>query len=51
MSHDSVQYGVAEEFQSLVVDGLSFFPVHDAFVHQRLFVEVYVFWVEAQDLV
>ena len=36
VTHDSIQNGIAEKLQSLVVDRLSFLvAVHDALVHER----------------
>ena len=52
VAYSSVEDGVAQEFQSLVVDGFAFFvSVHDTFVHQCHFVIADVVGIYTDDMV
>ena len=50
MSYDSIQYGITEEFQTLVVDGPSLLLPSDAFMHQRLLIILDIARIESDDL-
>ena len=50
VANGSVEHGIAEELQSLVVHGLALrIALVHALVHQREFVIANVVWVEAYD--
>ena len=52
VSYRSVEDGVAQELQSLVVDGFAFFvSVHDTLVHQRQFIIADVAGIYTDDMV
>jgi hypothetical protein len=51
ITHYGIQDGISEKFQTLIVERFSFFPPHDAFVHQGEFIVMDVFRIKPKNVV